>query len=104
MAAEGKGDWRHTYDLVMRFLNFAILAVLIVKFTRTPIAKFLSGQKEKIEKQIRQIDEEKEAVTQKIQETIKSVDKSDATLEQLKERIVTQGKKKKESDYRRGSN
>ena len=96
LAADGSSNWRHTYDLVMMCLNFTILTFLIVKFTRTPVAKFLNGQKEKIERRIRQVEEEKAAATQKIQETIKSVDKSDGALEKLKERIVAQGKQKKD--------
>ena len=96
LAADGSSNWRHTYDLVMMGLNFAILAFLIVKFARIPFAKFLNGQKEKIERQIRQVEEEKAAATQKIQETIKSVDQSDGALEKLKERIVAQGKRKKD--------
>ena len=96
LAADGSGNWRPTYDLVMRGLNFAILAFLIVKFARTPFAKFLNGQKEKVKRQIRQVEENKAAATQKIQETIKSVDKSDGALGKLKQRIVAQGKRKKD--------
>jgi len=96
LAADDNGNWRHTYDLVMMCLNFAILAFLIVKFTRTPFAKFLNGEKEKVQRQIRQVEEEKATATQKVQETIKSVDQRDDALEKLKQRILAQGKRKKD--------
>ena len=40
-AADGTGDWRPVFDLVMRWVNFLILAFLLIKFSRVPIKNFL---------------------------------------------------------------
>ncbi len=41
MAAEASGDWRSTYDTVMMWINFGILAFVIVKFGREPMKDVL---------------------------------------------------------------
>lgn len=93
LAADNSDSWRHTYDLVMKWVNFAILVFLLVKFTRTPIMSMLHGRKEKLERQLKQVDEEKEAAAEKVQETLNLIDQSAIRFDQLKERIVAQGEK-----------
>lgn len=93
LAADSSGNWRHTYDLVMKWVNFAILVFLIVKFTRTPLINFLQSQKEKLKHQIKQVEEEKEVAAEKVQETLNLIDQSAIRFDQLKERIVAQGEK-----------
>jgi F-type H+-transporting ATPase subunit b len=38
-------EWRHTWDLVWKIVNFLILAGLIYKFGKQPIIDFLNGQR-----------------------------------------------------------
>ena len=95
IAAEGSG-WRHTYDRSMLVFNFALLSFLSFKFLRKPFVNFLRGEKEKIERRVKQVEEKMALAHKKIQETNKIVDESDAGFEALKQRIVTQGKKRKD--------
>ncbi len=51
MATEtATAPWRETYDLVLRYINFIILVVIIVKYGKEPIKKFLKLQKDDIER------------------------------------------------------
>ena len=95
LADDSSGNWRYTYDRVMICLNFTILAFLFIKFAKKPILNILQGQKEKIERQIKQIEDEKLIATDKVQENLRILDQNDAFLQQLKERIISQGKRKK---------
>lgn len=92
---EASGGWRGTWDEVMLWLNFAILAFVIIKFGRKPIMDFLQGQKKVVADEIRQIEDEKEKVTAKIKETLKELEESEIRFAEVKQRIIEQGEKRK---------
>ncbi len=96
LAAEASGNWRSTYDLIMMWVNFGILAFVIVKFGKEPIKDFLSGRKAELAREIGDIEEKKKAVMAKINDTYRILDQSDARFEALKKKIVQQGEKKKQ--------
>ena len=95
LAAEKSSNWRPTYDLILRWINFGIIAFVIVKYGKTPIMNFLRGQKEKLAQEINRLENEKEDAKAKIKETLKAVDESEIRFSELKDRIVQQGEKKK---------
>ncbi|OQY59575.1 MAG: hypothetical protein B6245_05950 [Desulfobacteraceae bacterium 4572_88] len=95
-AGEETGNWRGTYDEVMLWLNFVILAFVIIKFGKKPIMAFLNGRKNEVAQEIRQIEKEKEEITSKIQETFKTLDESESRFESLKNKIIEQGERKKQ--------
>ena len=95
-AAEITSNWRPTYDLIMRWVNFGIIVFVVNKYAKTPIINFLRGQKEKLAKEINKLEDEKEDVVAKIKETQEAVDESEIRFAELKERIVQQGKRKKQ--------
>jgi len=97
MAADSGGSWRTTYDLVMRWVNFLILAAIIVKFGRRPLMNFLTGRKEEIAYELRRLEEEKEAVLQKVDEMRQQIEDSESRYIQIKERIVAQGRSRKQA-------
>jgi len=97
MAADQTGGWRPTYDLVMRWLNFVILALVLIKFARRPLIDFLTGKKEEIAHDIQRMEEEKEQAAQKVAEAHKKVEDSSIRFENLKERIIRQGEKRKQA-------
>ena len=97
LAAEGSGGWRPIYDEVLLWLNFGILAFIIIKFGRAPLMNILRGRKEKIAREIERIEEKKKQAVDKIAEINKMVDESEARLADLKVRIVEQGEKKKQA-------
>jgi len=55
-AEEAGPSWRPTYDLVMRWVNFVILAGLIYKYLRRPLMIFLRGEKDKIKTEIQALE------------------------------------------------
>ena len=95
-AAEATNNWRTTFDLVMRWLNFVIIVFVLVKFGRKPIKDFLSNRREKIDQQIKKYEQQKEAAAEKIEEANNLLKNSIARFEKIKERIVEDGKKKKQ--------
>ncbi|HUT44571.1 MAG TPA: ATP synthase F0 subunit B [Desulfobacterales bacterium] len=95
LAAEKSSGWRPMYDLSLRWINFGIIAFLIVKYGKTPIMNFLRGQKDKLAQEINQLENVKEDANAKIKEALKTVDESEVRFSELKDRIIQQGEKKK---------
>jgi F-type H+-transporting ATPase subunit b len=94
-AAEG-GDWRPTYDLIMRWVNFLILVFVIAKFARTPLRNFLSGQKDTITREIQAMEESRQAAQARISEIKLQLEEISGRMEKMKARIVTQGERRKQ--------
>jgi F-type H+-transporting ATPase subunit b len=95
LAEEKSGNWRHTYDLVMMWLNFGILAFIMVKFGKAPLMNFLRGQKDTIAREIEQLEEEKKKILAKVHETYKGLEESESRFSEIKSRIIEQGEKRK---------
>jgi F-type H+-transporting ATPase subunit b len=95
-AEKGANNWRPTYDTVMSWVNFGILAFLLIKYLRTPIANFLYGEQEKVAREIRQLEQQKDEVSGKIRDVMKSLDDSEAHFAELKSRIVKRGEIEKQ--------
>ena len=79
----------------MRWLNFVIIAVVLVKFGRKPIKDFLANRREEIDYKIKKFEQQKQAAEDKIEETTKMLENSMVRLEKIKMRIVEEGEKKK---------
>ncbi|MDX2501168.1 MAG: ATP synthase F0 subunit B [Deltaproteobacteria bacterium] len=95
-AADSSGDWRPLFDLVMRWVNFLILAFLLIKFSRAPIKKFLADKKQTIADEIGNLEAEKDQILRQIEESKKQLKHSKERLSELKKRIVAQGEKNKQ--------
>jgi F-type H+-transporting ATPase subunit b len=95
-AAESNGGWRSTYDLIMRWVNFAILVFVIVKFARQPLKKFLSGKGEEISLLIRSLEEEKNQLIERLRQAEKELDDSTGRITEMKQRIVKMGERRKQ--------
>lgn len=93
LAAEDAGDWRTTFDLVMRWVNFLILAAVLVKFAKNPIREFLEGKKEDIAREIEKVEAEKERLLRQIEASQQQLEDSKARLPELKKNIIAQGEK-----------
>ena len=96
LAAENSGGWRPIFDLVMRWVNFLILAFLLIKFSRVPLKKFLEGKKQDIADEIGGLEAEKEEILRQIDESKKQLENSRERLAVLKKRIITQGEKNRQ--------
>ena len=93
--AAGDGSWRPVYDLIMRWVNFLILVFLIVKFARRPLIDFLQGRKEEVALEIDRIEVEKAAAAKKVADNRELSTQHDTRLVNLRERIISQGKREK---------
>jgi F-type H+-transporting ATPase subunit b len=96
LAAENAENWRSIYDLVMRWVNFAIFAIVLVKFAKAPLKDFLSDRKGQIEKKIKASQEQKEAVAEKIAENKKMLADTVSRFEKIRQTIIETGERKKQ--------
>jgi len=95
LAAEGGGGWRPTYDIIMKWVNFGILAFIFFKFARRPLKNFLSDKKNEISLQIKTLEDEKDRLLQRVREAETEMEENVVRLEELKERIVQTGERRK---------
>lgn len=96
LAENGSGDWRPTYDLVLRWINFGILVFLILKYARKPLVNFFKEKSEDVKNEIRAVEQEKEEILARVDALLTERDQSQEKLQTLQERIIAQGKAKKE--------
>jgi len=96
LGAESGSDWRGNYDIVMRWVNFGILVFLFVKYVRTPLMDFLKIRGEELEKDIRALENEKKMAEAKSRETRELIEKGEAHIEKIKEKIIKLGKDERE--------
>ena len=96
LAEDGAGDWRPTYDLALRWINFGILVFLILKYARKPLVNFFKEKSEDVKQEIKAVEQEKAEILARVDEILEARDHSQEKLEKLKERIVVQGKAKKQ--------
>ncbi|MCP4747769.1 MAG: ATP synthase F0 subunit B [Desulfobacteraceae bacterium] len=87
---------RATYDLIMMWVNFIILAAIIVKYSRRPIKNFLKQQKNEIVDTIKELEEQKKQALEKIQKSKQELETSQKNLEIIKNKIVSLGQQRKE--------
>lgn len=94
-AADGGADWRPTYDIIMKWVNFGILVLIFFKFARRPLINFLSGKKDEISLQIKKLEDDKDRLSQRVRESERDMEENVVRLEELKERIVQMGERRK---------
>ena len=54
LAADKANNWRLKYNLILMWVNFGILAFIIVKFARTPLKEFIFGQRKNLIRELEQ--------------------------------------------------
>lgn len=88
--------WRPMYDLIMRWVNFLILAFLIFKFGRVPIMNFLKGQRFDLAKEIDELNAQKAAAEFKLQEIQQELDTSNTRFVEITERLIRDGERRRD--------
>jgi F-type H+-transporting ATPase subunit b len=96
LALAADPEWRPTYDLAMRWINFIILVAVIVKFAKDPIKDFLKLQKQDVVSQIDSLDSEKSRILEEIEAAKQKTAENQIRLQELKERLISQGETRKE--------
>ena len=100
LAAEGADNWRPIFDGIMRWVNFAILAFLLIKFSRTPLKDFFKSRQKELTSEIKALEKEKQDALREVDENLKLLEESGARFEKLKEHIAARGEKNKETIIR----
>ena len=95
-AESAVAGWRPVYDLVMRWINFIILAFVLFKFGRTPLKNFLKHRQADIADQIEALEQEKADVLAEVERNLEAIDASQERFEQMKARIMRQGERRKQ--------
>jgi len=96
-AEDGTREWRPIYDVIMRWINFGILAYFLVKVVGPILVNFLSDQQADIRSKIDKTQKEKDDIVAKLQDAKESLENSGPRLEEIRCRIVEQGEKRKQS-------
>lgn len=86
---------RARYDIFMRWVNFLILAGLLIKYTRKPLIKFIKDKKEEIAHTIGDLEEKKREAEDKVRESQNQLVASKERLELIKEKIIDEGQRRK---------
>ena len=94
--AEGSANWRPTYDIVMRWVNFGILIVLFFRYARRPLADFFNGRSRQIQESIKAVEKEKEAIKKRVDELQMERKEGRKHLQQIRDRVISQGERKKQ--------
>lgn len=96
LASETGSGWRSGYDLIMMWLNFAILVIVFIKYGKNPIKGFFKDQRENISRMIGDIEAQKEANFAQIQQTQQLMQHSSERFEGIKEKIIGEGQARKQ--------
>jgi F-type H+-transporting ATPase subunit b len=95
-AQAADAQWRPTYDLAMRWVNFIILVAVIVKYAREPIKDFFKLQKSDIVSEISELETEKIKIIREIEEVKKKGAENRIHFQKLKDRLISQGETRKQ--------
>ncbi len=87
---------RPMWDTVMRWVNFIILAALILKYARTPVVNFLKEKKAETTLSIQLLEGKKREAEAKIKDSQRQLATSQEKLALIKERILSEGERRKE--------
>ncbi len=90
-AADTVASWRPVYDLIMRWVNFFILAFILIKFLRKPLKNFLQGQRDDIKNEIEEIELDKKRISEEVARTLRLLEESDTKLNDIKQSIIKRG-------------
>ncbi|MBW1989183.1 MAG: ATP synthase F0 subunit B [Deltaproteobacteria bacterium] len=90
-AAAAQPGWRATYDTVMMWVNFLILAGVIYKFGRKPLLDFLRGQGQEVADQIEAVEKRRRRAAEDLAELEKKASQRDARMKALVERMEKEG-------------
>ena len=95
-ALAAEGDWRPTYDLVMRWLNFLILAGVIVRYARQPVKTFLEGRSAEVRIEIDTLEAEKAKAVAAVSALRRRLADSETRLAEMKSRLLADGERRKQ--------
>lgn len=95
-ADEGEAaGWRQTYDLVMMWVNFAILAFFIVKYGRAPLRRFLEDESRRTAEAIHKAEESKARMERELAQAEAAAAAGRERLTAVRARIIADGERRR---------
>jgi F-type H+-transporting ATPase subunit b len=94
-AEEGENTWRSTYDVVMLWVNFVILAFVGVKYGRKPLIEFLKNEGKRTAEDIEQAEQKKQRMDEEVKAMTAAAENSRERLRTLRERLIQEGEQKR---------
>ena len=94
-AALAAGGWRPTYDAIMMWVNFILLAAVLFKLLRQPLGNFLAAQREAVQNTLGALESEKDRIEKEIQSLRATLEDRQQRATDLHERLVAQGEEER---------
>jgi F-type H+-transporting ATPase subunit b len=89
-------EWRPTYDMAMKWVNFIIFVAVIVKYAREPIKAFLKQQKGDVVSEMERLEAEKQRVIGEIEAARIQAVENKTRHKEIKDRLIAQGEQRKQ--------
>jgi len=95
-AAEKLSEGRKLYDTVMRWVNFGILVFFFMKYGKPALARFLQGERNRVQKQLHEIEVDLNLAKQRVNEESKKLEGIEEYLQEIQSSILEMGGREKE--------
>jgi len=96
LAAEEISEGRKIYDTIMRWVNFGILVFFFMKYGKPALMNFLSGERNRIQRDLHEIEKGLNLSKMRMQEESQKLEAIDASLEKVRGEIIQMGQREKE--------
>jgi F-type H+-transporting ATPase subunit b len=93
--AMAAGDWRPTYDIIMMWVNFVILATVLIKLLRQPLGNFLRTQRDAVKDTLETLENEKGRIEEEIKSLRGALEDRQQRAADLHERMVANGEEER---------
>ncbi len=95
LAQDGPGQGRKIYNTIMLWVNFGILFFVFMKYGKPALMKFLYGERNKVEKALKDIEEDMSISRNRVEEESKNLEGIDEYLQQIRGDILEMGEREK---------
>jgi F-type H+-transporting ATPase subunit b len=95
-AAEDEASWRGTYDVIMMWINFSILAFLLFKYARVPLMDLLKGEVKKTAATLERAQNDKQQIDQKVKDALMALEEGRQRLRAVQEKIISEGERQRQ--------
>lgn len=95
LAAEKLSEGRKLWDLILRWVNFGILVFFFLKYGKAPLMGFLTGERNRIQKSLHEIEKELNISKMRLQEESQKLEGIEGGLADLRKSILEMGEKEK---------
>lgn len=96
LAAGTGAAWRGTYDSVMVWVNFVILAALLIKLLKKPLRDFLGGQRDALTKELDALTDQKKQAEANIAAFRQEMEARQDRFAAIHQNIIDNGEKERQ--------